>query len=508
MIRGLPHLPGVRLPQSVRGWRPGAVLKWIRGSRTRLLALLVALIVLVPISYYGVQSWSVANYKDLEFIGFDRDRVLMVESKLTSWPTRQSGSPYEAQAAEYIRSQFEAAGLRNVAIEEYDEVEYDVRGASLQLVYYVNLPGKRVVDVRQDPVTFAHKTDFIVQGFSGSMAEQVGPQAYLGLGDLDYVKIEGNGTEASMYSGAEGRVAIVDTVAGIGNAALFDVAHEAGVAALILHNVNIHENIGFPPIFKGNRQPEGWPDPSYPDVPFLMVSRECGDKILGAPSAKLRMHVDCDIGVKKVRVVVGEVRGTKAPEELVVIGAHHDCTYASPGAIDNGCGATTVIELAYQLAHREVDRTIRLCTFGGEEDGLLGSFAYVEAHKSELQARCRGALNFDMPHVNLQRGNQGWFTPDKRERFPLYQAIVDDVYKARPDLKERFDYAVELQEHPGEVGSDSSPFALLGIETSNCWGSGAWEYHTAYDDISHFAPEGLEMAVLIGGSYAIWLADH
>jgi len=482
------------------------VLRWARGSRTRLVALLVAIIVVVAGSAYGVQRWSVANYKDLEFIGFDKDRVLMVESKLASWPTRQSGSPYEAQAAEYIRSQFETAGLTNVAIEEYDEVEYDVRGASLQLVYYLNLPGMRILDRRQDPVTFTHKVDFIVQGFSGSLAEQVGTTAF--LSDLEYVRVEGNGTEASMYASASGKVAIVDTESGIGNAALFDVAHEAGVAALILHNVNIHENIGYPPIFKGNRQPEGWPDPNYPDIPFLMVSKACGDTILGAPSAKLRLHVDCDIGVKKVRVVVGEVRGTKNPDELIIIGAHHDSTYASPGVVDNGSGTTTVIELAYQLAKRKVDRTIRFCTFGGEEDGLLGSFAYAEAHKDELQGRCKAALNFDMPHVNLQRGNEGWFTPDRRDRFGLYQAIVDDVYEARPDLKERFHYAVELQEHPGEVGSDSSPFAQLGIETSNCWGSGAWEYHTTYDDMSHFVPEGLEMAVLIGGSYALWLGDH
>jgi hypothetical protein len=484
----------VRLPQKVRGWRPGAFLRWARGSRARIAAIIVVVVLVVAGSAYGVQRWSVANYKDLEFIGFDRDRVLMVESKLA------------AQAADYIRSQFEAAGLTNVAIEEFDEVEYEVRGASLQLVHYINGPLQRVPDPRQDPVAFTHKVDFIVQGFSGSLAEQVGTTAF--LSDLEYVKVEGNGTEASMYASAAGKVAIVDTETGVGNAAIFDVAHEAGVAAIILHNVDIHENIGYPPIFKGNRQPESWPDPSYPDIPFLMVSKACGDTILGAPSAKLRMHVDCDIGIKKLRVVVGEIRGSRTPERLVVIGAHSDCTYVGPGVVDNGSGTTTVIELAYQLAKRKVDCSIRFCAFAGEEDGLLGSFAYTEAHKDELQSRCRAMLNFDMPHVNLQRGNQGTFTPDKRDRFGLYQAIVDDVYKARPDLKERFSYTVALEEHPGEVGSDSSPFALLGIETSNCWGSGSWEYHTTFDDLSHFVPEGLEMAVLIGGSYALWLGDH
>jgi hypothetical protein len=63
-------------------------------------------------------------------------------------------------------------------------------------------------------------------------------------------------------------------------------------------------------------------------------------------------------------------------------------------------------------------------------------------------------------------------------------------------------------DHPGEVGTDSMPFALQEIETINFWGSGAWEYHTYLEGMEHFMPEGLEMAVLIGGSYAMWLADN
>ena len=50
--------------------------------------------------------------------------------------------------------------------------------------------------------------------------------------------------------------------------------------------------------------------------------------------------------------------------------------------------------------------------------------------------------------------------------------------------------------------------AGMGIETINFWGSGAWEYHSYLEDITHFMPEGLEMAVLIGGSYAMWLAEN
>ena len=85
---------------------------------------------------------------------------------------------------------------------------------------------------------------------------------------------------------------------------------------------------------------------------------------------------------------------------------------------------------------------------------------------------------------------------------------MEDIHEARPDLEQRFNYSVTLMEAPSEVGSDSMPYARLGVETVNFWGSASWEYHTYMDDMSHFVPEGLEMAVLIGGSYAMWVADH
>jgi hypothetical protein len=481
------------------------MLRWARQSTRNLAILLTAIILLISVVAFGVGTWTSTGYRDLEFVGFDVDRVLAIETQLTSWPTRHTGTIYEEKAAKYIATEFEAAGLKNVHIEEFEEVEYEVLGASLQLVYYTNGPLGMIPDPRKTPTNFDHMSDFVVQGFSGSRALSSGPTAF--QSDMDYVGIQANGTEASHYAPARGMAVFVPTESGVSNYQIFDTAYEGGVTALILHNLNIHENIGYPPISKGSRQPDGWPDPDYPNIPFLMVSKSVGDLILASPNAKLRMHVDVDIGFRIVHVVVGEVPGQGDTNEFVVIGSHHDSVYINEGAVDNGSGTTTVIELAHQLAEAKVERTMRFLTYGGEEDGLYGSFAYVDAHQKEIENNCVGVLNFDMPHVNLQRGNQGWITPDDKERFGVLEAILDDIFEARPDLDDRFDYQVTLMEAPTEVGSDSLPFARLGIETANFWGSGAWEYHTYMEDISHFTPEGLEMAVLVGGSYAMWMAD-
>jgi Zn-dependent M28 family amino/carboxypeptidase len=182
--------------------------------------------------------------------------------------------------------------------------------------------------------------------------------------------------------------------------------------------------------------------------------------------------------------------------------------YVGKGAIDNGSGTTAVMELAHQLADAKVERTIRFLTYGGEEDGLFGSFAYVEAHSEEISQNAVACLNFDMPHVNLQRDNRGWITPDNDDRFGVFEAILADINAERPDLDERFDYSISLMEHPGEVGTDSMPFAQAGVETVNFWGSGSWEYHTYLEDMTRFVPDGLEMAVMVGGSYAMWMADQ
>jgi hypothetical protein len=466
----------------------------------------VAIILLVSVVALGVSTWTTSGYRDLQHIGFDEDRVMAIETQLTSWPTRHTGTIYELKAAEYIASEFQAAGLKNVHIEAYPEVEYEVKGASLQLVYYTNGPLGLIPHPNRDPITFEHKVDFVVQGFSGSRDQGSGPSSF--QNDLEYVGISVNGTDPSHYASASGKACILETFDGVRNHHIYGTAHESGVAALILHNTIIHANIGYVPISKSSPQPDGWPDPDYPDIPFIMVSRDAGDQILAAQNAKLRLHVDVDIGMRDVHVVVGEVPGQGDTDEFVVIGAHHDSVYVNEGAVDNGSGTTAVIELAHQMADAKVERTIRFVTYGGEEDGLFGSFAYVEAHEDEMKRDCVACLNLDMSHVNLQRGNRGYVTPDNEDRFEVIENIIEQIYEDRPDLKELFDYRISLMEHPGEIGSDSMPYALIGIETINFWGSGCWEYHTYIDDISHFMPEGLEMAVLIGGSYAMWLADN
>ncbi len=145
----------------------------------------MVIILLASVIGLGVSSWSTSNFKDLQHIGFDVDRVMAIETQLTSWPTRHTGTIYELMAAEYVASEFIAAGLKNVQIESFPEVEYEVMGASLQLVYYTNGPLGAIPQPNRDPITFQHKVDFVVQGYSGSHDQGSGATAF--RNDMEYV---------------------------------------------------------------------------------------------------------------------------------------------------------------------------------------------------------------------------------------------------------------------------------------------------------------------------------
>ncbi len=83
---------------------------------------------------------------------------------------------------------------------------------------------------------------------------------------------------------------------------------------------------------------------------------------------------------------VGEIRGSEKPDEVVILGAHLDSWDLGTGSTDNGTGSMAVLEAARALLKSGVNpkRTIRFVLFSGEEEGLVGSKMYVEAHKNDL----------------------------------------------------------------------------------------------------------------------------
>jgi len=80
--------------------------------------------------------------------------------------------------------------------------------------------------------------------------------------------------------------------------------------------------------------------------------------------------------------VIGEIPGTSKADEVVMVGGHFDSWQGGTGATDNGTGSSVAMEAVRILAtlHKPMARTVRVALWGGEEEGLYGSLAYVHQH--------------------------------------------------------------------------------------------------------------------------------
>ncbi len=79
---------------------------------------------------------------------------------------------------------------------------------------------------------------------------------------------------------------------------------------------------------------------------------------------------------------IAEIPGSDKADEVVMLGGHLDSWHSATGATDNGIGSAIMIEAArlIQSMGLKPRRTIRVALWSGEEEGLLGSLAYVKQH--------------------------------------------------------------------------------------------------------------------------------
>src|SRR5579864_4153964 len=103
--------------------------------------------------------------------------------------------------------------------------------------------------------------------------------------------------------------------------------------------------------------------------------------------------------------VVAEIPGNRKKDEVVMLGAHLDSWHGGTGATDNAAGSAVVMEAAriLKVLNLPMDRTVRMALWGGEEEGLLGSRAYVKEHFADREtmklaaehAKLAGYFNYD-----------------------------------------------------------------------------------------------------------------
>jgi carboxypeptidase Q len=121
--------------------------------------------------------------------------------------------------------------------------------------------------------------------------------------------------------------------------------------------------------------------------PSIIVTPEHYNRIYRLLShqipVKLELEVKAEILPPQDSVnVIAEIPGGAKKDEIVMLGAHLDSWHGGTGATDNGAGSAVMIEAMRLLKTLDLkmDRTVRMALWGGEEEGLLGSKAYVKEH--------------------------------------------------------------------------------------------------------------------------------
>ena len=136
--------------------------------------------------------------------------------------------------------------------------------------------------------------------------------------------------------------------------------------------------------------------------------------------------------------VIAEISGSKNPEEIIIVGAHYDTVWLSPGANDNASGVAAMLEISRNLAGLNPERTIRFVAFTNEEQPFagseeMGSMIYAR-HMREQGENIIGMYSLEMlGYYSDDPGSQSyppplsWFYPD----WANFIAFVSNIQSGR-----------------------------------------------------------------------------
>lgn len=164
--------------------------------------------------------------------------------------------------------------------------------------------------------------------------------------------------------------------------------------------------------------PRGTPpyDKSKPKViPQLVMAIEHYNRIVRMLQAgePVKMSVDLAVAWQEQDLngynTVAEIPGTDLKDEIVMLGGHMDSWHSGTGATDNGAGVSVAMEAVriIQALGLKPRRTIRIALWTGEEQGLLGSRAYVAEHFGSMQTPMTSAAPTTGPNANAMGGGNG-----------------------------------------------------------------------------------------------------
>lgn len=196
--------------------------------------------------------------------------------------------------------------------------------------------------------------------------------------------------------------------------------------------------------------------------------------------------------------VVGEIRGSEFPDQIIVVGGHLDSWDLASGTTDNGCGTTTTLGAAEAIVKSGVKprRTIRFVLFTGEEQGLLGSLAYVKTHKDEMPNHVAAII------LDAGQGAVKGFQLGGRND------LIDAVTPFAQALQAFGDLSVD---DDTEFGTDTGPFILAGLPGINLDQDTTdyrFTHHSPVDTFDKVKADILDRNATVMALAAYWIAER
>jgi len=172
-------------------------------------------------------------------------------------------------------------------------------------------------------------------------------------------------------------------------------------------------------------------------VPQIVLAVEHYNQLVRILDRKIPVRLELDVAntfhdqTQTAFNVVGEIPGTDRADELVMIGAHFDSWHAGTGATDNASGSAVMLEAMRILKATGLPlrRTVRIALWTGEEQGLLGSRAYVDTHFVERSTMTlRPGHSKLSAYFNMDNGTgafRGIYLQGNERLAPVFRAWME-----------------------------------------------------------------------------------
>jgi aminopeptidase YwaD len=372
---------------------------------------------------------------------------------------RDSGSEMERKAAEYIASEFIALGLET-SFQEFEVDWGQVKNQGLKVLE----PYQKEIQCNALPLS------------GGTPPEGV-------TGDLLYLE---SVVEETITPEIDGKILMTQGF------------YRNGLELFTEYRPKAVISIGRRP---GSPLGSGWGSPKlrdkYGPMPIVNITFEDGLKLIESGAKKV--HVTAEVEARKAtsQNVVGELKGSVKPDEIILIGGHYDSVPGVPGASDNAAGTSIVMELARVFKEKGSKRTMRFMAWGCEESGLKGSSHDVKRlrkqsdeaknedkeKKTELD-KIRLVVNADVQGGKIGKNTAAVLGPvELKSAVKVLAKVMGVVYSTGGSGGGI---------SGGVYSSDGTAYSSAGLPSLQFIRSGAPFIHSHEDSLKWLSPDTLE----------------